>query len=159
MRLVITLCVMLFAAMSYGENWQRKAVEMYPQLGVSGSPQNIKYWALYKERMRTNPVFFKNPEWPVLLAKESGDQLKIQPTTPTPAPAPPESPEMAAGRKLYTAKCGRCHEAYNPGVGEMTWNRWLWKWKNRAGLTNDEYDQLMVYAKMVRESRTAKAGQ
>ncbi|MBM3889484.1 MAG: hypothetical protein FJ388_10195 [Verrucomicrobia bacterium] len=147
--------------MIHADDWQRKAVEMYPQLGISGSPQNAKYWALHKERLRTNPDFFKNPQWPFLLAKESGDLLKIQPVSPpaTPPGPPPESPEMAAGKKLYTAKCGRCHDTFYPGVEEMTWNRWIWKWKNRAGLSNDEYDQLMDYARRVRESRAAKTGQ
>ena len=159
-RWAVTLGVVLCAAVSYAEDWQRKAVEAYPQLGISGSPQNAKYWALHKERQRTNPDFFKNPQWPFLLAKESGELLKIQPVTPPATPAvPTESPEMVAGKKLYTAKCGRCHEAYNPGVEEMTWNRWLWKWKNKAGLTDDEYDQLMAYARRVREFRAAKAGQ
>ena len=160
-RWVVTLGVMLCAAMIYAEDWQRKAVEAYPQLGISGSAQNTKYWALHKERLRANPDFFKNPQWPFLLAKESGDFLKIQPVTPaaTRSGPPPESPEMAAGKKLYTAKCGRCHEAYTPGVDEMTWNRWIWKWKNRAGLSDSDYDQLMDYARRVRESRAAKTGQ
>lgn len=64
----------------------------------------------------------------------------------------PKDPEQA----LYEAKCGRCHEPFAPGVSEMTWNRWIWKWKDKARLTDEEYDRLMVYARREREARAAK---
>lgn len=63
--------------------------------------------------------------------------------------------EMSPDQKLYVAKCGRCHEAFSPGVSEMTWNRWIWKWKDKARLSDDEYDRLMAYARREREARQA----
>lgn len=156
------LGVMLLASTARAEDWQRKAVELYPQLGVSGSEFNKKFWSLYRQRMQTSPAYFNLPQWPVLLARECANQLASQAAVKTAAPAasaPPaaagassEPPEMIAGRKLLVAKCGRCHEPPNPRVEEMTWNRWVYKWRGRAQLTDDEYDQLNAYARKLRES-------
>lgn len=159
----IAVGMVLFASVALAQDWQRKAVELYPDLAVAGSPLNKKYRALYQERLRTNPAYFKLPQWPVLLAKESAAQLGVQPATAaaaapavapvsTAGPVASEPPEITAGRKLLITKCGRCHETPNARVEEMTWNRWLWKWRGRAELTDDEYERLAVYAKQVRES-------
>jgi cytochrome c2 len=156
------LCAFLFASAVHAEDWQRKAVELYPQLGVSGSDFNKKFWGLYQQRRQTNPAYFSIPQWPVLLARECEAQLKSQPAkTPSAAVAAAspaagasssEASEMLAGRKLLVAKCGRCHEPPNPRVDEMQWNRWVWKWRGRAQLSDDEYDQLNAYARRLRES-------
>ena len=157
------LGVALTVGAARGEDWQRKAVELYPQLGVSGSEFNTKYWNLYRQRKQTNPSYFNIPQWPVLLAKECSVQLGAQTAAKTPPPPPAaaapasgasssEPPEMIVGRKLLVAKCGRCHDPPNPRVEEAMWNRWLWKWRGRAQLTDDEYDQLSTYAKRLRES-------
>ncbi len=145
------------------EDWQRKAVEMYPQLGVQGSEFNKKFWGLYQQRKLSNPAYFNLPQWPVLLAKECANQLGPQAAAKNPATAPAtptvpaadassEPADMIAGRKLLVAKCGRCHEAPNPRVEASTWNRWVYKWRGRAQLTDDEYDQLNEYAKKLRAS-------
>ena len=154
------LGVMLLASAVRAEDWQRKAVEMYPQLGVSGSEFNKKFWSLYQQRRQTNPAYFSLPQWPVLLARECAGQLGSPIAAKTPpsaaaastAGASSEPPEMIAGRKLLVAKCGRCHEAPNPRVEEMTWNRWVWKYRGKAQLTDEEYDRLNAYAKRLRES-------
>lgn len=238
MRLAVIICVVLLGATARGEDWQRKAVQMYPQLGVLGSPLNKQFWAAYQDRQKADPAFFNDPKWPVYLAKHCAEQLAAV-ATPKPAPNPapaaptltsvslssaPNKDELAASEKLFEAKCGkchptpdaameepawnramqkwkdkaglsldefarlmryakavregqtggtkpaidpdmklliakcgRCHDTPNPAAEEMTWNRWMWKWKNRANLTNDEYDQLMAFARRVRESRQAKA--
>ncbi|MCC6356783.1 MAG: hypothetical protein IT577_23085 [Verrucomicrobiae bacterium] len=75
--------------------------------------------------------------------------------------APVASKEVAAkdadpDARLYVAKCGRCHEVYGAGVDEMTWNRWIWKWKDKARLSDEEYDRLMAYARREREARLAR---
>ncbi len=230
---ITVFCVVWATVAANAEDWQRKAVEMYPQLGVRDSAFNKKFWVLYRQREIADPEFVKNPQWPVVLAKECAAQLAAdaKPKTrlvvappvaktsaATPAAAPQEDPSKkmfvakcggchdapdagveekrwvgwlkkwsgkaklteeeydqlvayggrareatAAGglpvdpdKKLLIAKCGRCHDAPNPAAEEMTWTRWMWKWKDRAKLTNDEYDQLMTYAKRVREEREAK---
>ena len=164
MSWVAALCVACFAVTVLAEDWQRKAVELYPDLNVAGSPLNKKYRALYQERLRTNPGYFKIPQWPVLLAKEAAALSGAQPAAPQPpaaaaaAPVSTEPPEMIAGRKLLVAKCGRCHDAPNPRVDEMTWNRWVWKWRWKAELGDDEYERLMAYAKRLRETPPPAAG-
>jgi len=155
--------VMLLVTVALAEDWQRKAVELYPDLAVAGSPLNKKYRALYQERLRTNPGYFRLPQWPVLLARESAAQLAVQAVPqatqgPAASAAPTvdvvasEPPEITAGRKLLISKCGRCHETPNARVDEMTWNRWVWKWRGRAELTDEECQRLAGYAKYVRES-------
>ncbi len=160
---MVALGAVLITSVALAEDWQRKAVELYPDLAVSGSPLNKKYWALYRERVRTNPGYFKIPQWPVMLAKESATQIGAKPATaaavapsasasPKTVSADSEPPEITAGRKLLITKCGRCHETPNARVDAMTWNRWVWKWRGRAELTDEECEKLAVYAKHVRES-------
>ena len=155
---VVALCVMLSAVPAPAQDWQRKAVEMYPDLGVANSPINKKYHALRMERLRTNPGFFRLPQWPVLLAREAASQVGAQTAAQTPpataAPAataaPSEPPELVAGRKLLVAKCGRCHETPNARVEEMKWNRWVAKWRAKAELTDEEFRQLLEYGNRLR---------
>lgn len=157
----MVLGIVLSAGVSRAEDWQRKASEMYPQLAVAGSAFSKKFQKLRLRREADNPKFFDNLEWPVLLAKECAAELgaKAKPGAVPSAADKPGHPEMPADQKLYVARCGRCHEAYSPGVDEMTWNRWIWKWKDKARLTDDEYDQLMAYARREREARRAKMSQ
>ena len=155
---VVVLCLMLSVVLAAAQDWQRKAVELYPDLGVANSPINKKYRALYQERIRTNPGFFRLPQWPVLLAKEAATQVGAQASSQTPpAAAVPvaaadtsEPPEMVAGRKLLVAKCGRCHPTPNARMPEMQWNRAVAKWRTRAELTDDEFRQLLEYANRLR---------
>lgn len=177
--LLIWMLLCLAAGVSPAQDWQRKAIELYPQLGVAGSPFNQRFVAAYQERKETTPEFFANPQWPVLLARECAAyptpankaeagakpaQPEAKPATQTKPAEPPLSPELAAGKELYHAKCARCHDAYEPGpVAEMTWARWLYKWRDRAGLSDDQYGQLMQYGRLAREAfearRAARAAQ
>lgn len=164
--LIAALGVMLLVTVALAEDWQRKAVELYPDLGVANSPLNKKYRALYQERLRTNPAYFRLPQWPVLLAKEAFVQVGAQASTqaapvaaaPAAATIPPEPPEMVAGRKLLISKCGRCHDTPNARVEEMTWNRWMMKWRWKAELTDDQFQQLMDYANKLRATPPPAAG-
>ena len=96
MRQTLILCVLCFTAVVNAEDWQRKAVELYPQLGVAGSTFNTKFWALYQERLKSNPAFVNNPQWPVLLAQECAVQLPAQPD--------PQARIAAARRALLAAR-------------------------------------------------------
>ncbi|MCX6910526.1 MAG: hypothetical protein NTY01_21130 [Verrucomicrobia bacterium] len=163
----VTACAMVFAVAALAEDWQRKAVELYPDLGVAGSPLNKKYRALYQERIRTNPVFFRLPQWPVLLAKEAATQVGAQASTQTPPAAASspvagvdtsDPPEMVAGRKLLVTKCGRCHDTPNARMEEMKWNRAVAKWRSKAELTDDEFQRLLEYASRLRTTPPPAAG-
>ena len=78
--------------------------------------------------------------------------------SPPPAPsATPESPEMAAGKKLFQLKCCGCHDVPSPSrVEEGTWTRWMMKMRGKAKLTDAEYDQIMDYARRAREAYMLK---
>ena len=69
-------CVSVFAAPS-GADPQQRAIEMYPDLGVKGSPLNKKFLEEIKQRQQSNPAFFKDAEWPIKLAKDSAVALGI----------------------------------------------------------------------------------
>ena len=50
--------------------WQAKAIEKYPEIGVQGSELNKHFVEAYTERRKTTPALFKDPKWPLILADE-----------------------------------------------------------------------------------------
>lgn len=62
------------------EEAQRKALKLYPQLGVLNSPLNREFVARYKNYQATNKDFFRQPHWPLILAAESEEALKRSPS-------------------------------------------------------------------------------
>ncbi|MCX6906697.1 MAG: cytochrome c [Verrucomicrobia bacterium] len=164
----VVLGVALTVGTARAEDWQRKAVEMYPQLGVADSAFSKKFQQLRRQHELSDPNYFNNTQWPVLLAKECAGQLAPENRTKLPATAAPKastsnkspaSSAMSAGEKLYKAKCGRCHDFPNPGfVAEETWNRWMMRMRYTAGLSDEDYDRLMDYARSQREARQAQKG-
>ena len=165
--------VVLGVALSVGAaravDWQRKAVELYPQLGVSDSAFSKKFQQLRRQQELGNPDYFNNPQWPVLLAKECAGQLTAEAKPKTPAAAAPAaaapgktgtSPQLDPGEKLYQAKCGRCHDFPKPRfIAEETWNRWMMHMRYKAGLNDEQYDQLMDHAQSRRDAWQAKKAQ
>jgi len=69
------------------QEWQVKAVQKYPDLGVSGSALNKQFINAYNERRKADPAFFTNPQWPLMLANELAAQPG-QPASPPAAPSP-----------------------------------------------------------------------
>jgi hypothetical protein len=57
---------------------QRKAVELYPDLAISGSPLNQQFVARLKRYKAENAKFFAEPDWPIRLAKECDDAIKTK---------------------------------------------------------------------------------
>jgi hypothetical protein len=49
---------------------QKRAMAVYPALGVSGSPLNREFVARHKRYQTEKPDFFTDPEWPTKLAAE-----------------------------------------------------------------------------------------
>jgi hypothetical protein len=84
------------------QEWQRKAVSLFPELGVAGSEFNRLFLDRYRELERTSPQFQQEPSWPVLLAKRCADELQARslPQNSTGAvtavPLPPKTAENAA---------------------------------------------------------------
>jgi hypothetical protein len=50
------------------------------------------------------------------------------------------------GRKLYYAKCAKCHKFYNPAnYSDEEWNMWMGKMKKKAKLSDEQQAQLSLY--------------
>jgi hypothetical protein len=50
---------------------QRRAVALYPSLGVANTPLNREFIRHYIEYQRTRKEYFDDPEWPTKMAGES----------------------------------------------------------------------------------------
>ena len=78
------------SAQTTEEGWRAKALEVYPDIGKKDSPLNAKFVALYNERWKSDPDFFKNPKWPLLLANEVAiPSTPSAPAAATPGPSTP----------------------------------------------------------------------
>ena len=72
-------------------------------------------------------------------------------------PKTPPSPDPTIGGMLYQARCLHCHDLPNPGfISEKKWNRWMMRMRYTAGLSDEDYDLMMDYARREREARQAK---
>lgn len=61
--------------------------------------------------------------------------------------------ETAAGKKLYTEKCGRCHKSYKiEKYPEPAWNMWMNQMVSKTKLTQKEADLLIRYLQSLRAS-------
>jgi hypothetical protein len=58
------------------EEWQQKAVRLYPALGGAGSDLNLLFIKHYRELKASSPEFIQEPSWPVLLAKRCDEELR-----------------------------------------------------------------------------------
>gem|GEM_PF-4334959 len=52
------------------EEWQKKTVADFPDIGVSGSPMNLKFIQIVNALRVSNPAFFKTSNWPYLIAQQ-----------------------------------------------------------------------------------------
>lgn len=80
---ILTLCALLLGAhaQTTTQEWQAKAVEKYPELGVQGSALNKQFLDAHARRLKDSPAFFSDPQWPMKLADE------LATSEPKPAPA------------------------------------------------------------------------
>jgi len=61
------------------EEFKKKAVSVYPELGVAGTAVNREYVRRYKLYRSVNPAFFEEPDWPVRLAEMLAQDLGLDP--------------------------------------------------------------------------------
>ena len=54
---------------------QRRAVALYPQLAIAGSPLNRAFVARVHQCQTTRPRIFDNPDWPTQIAGECTQEL------------------------------------------------------------------------------------
>jgi hypothetical protein len=52
-----------------------EALRLYPALGIANTPLNDEFVARYNRYREEKPEFFRDPAWPVILAKECADFL------------------------------------------------------------------------------------
>lgn len=95
------------------KDWQRKAISLFPALGVAGSEFNQLFLRHHGELKKTSPQFMEEPSWPVLLAKRCADELRAP--APVAASAPlPTAPSDAPPASRLAIPTAPTHRA---GVG------------------------------------------
>lgn len=66
--------------------------------------------------------------------------------------------ELKDARKLYNAKCAKCHKFYDPAkYNEVEWQEWMRKMNQKAKLKAAQADLLKRYLDTFRQSQTATA--
>jgi cytochrome c553 len=66
--------------------------------------------------------------------------------------------EVTAGRKVYVAKCAKCHQFHDPkNYGEVDWVRWLDAMSRKAKLKPEQDELLRRYLDEYRAGRIPKA--
>ena len=76
-------------------------------------------------------------------------------------PAPPEPPldaasplsvgERNSARRIYLAKCARCHKFYNPAkYPDKAWRDWMDKMSRKAKLSPEQKELLVRYLDLYR---------
>lgn len=54
--------------------------------------------------------------------------------------------QFLAGKAIYVAKCGKCHNLKEPSRGNMEeWTKWIGRMAPKAKLTDDEKAQVTAY--------------
>ena len=65
--------------------------------------------------------------------------------------------DVAAGRKLYVAKCAKCHRFYQPkSYSEVDWGRWMELMSQKAKLKPEQDKLLRQYLDEYRAGRISK---
>jgi hypothetical protein len=65
--------------------------------------------------------------------------------------------EAAAARKVYVAKCAKCHKFYEPrNYSDADWTRWMGLMSQRAKLKADQAEGLKRYLAEYRAGTIAK---
>jgi hypothetical protein len=70
---------------------------------------------------------------------------------------PPD--DGSPGRKLYVAKCAKCHKFYDPAkYSDPEWQKWMVKMSKKSKLTPEQSEMLSQYIdQTLRQGRKANA--
>jgi len=61
--------------------------------------------------------------------------------------------ETKDAKKLYTAKCAKCHKFYDPtAYDQAEWEEWMQKMRKKSKLKPDQYALLSRYLEVLRGS-------
>src|SRR5438045_226869 len=86
-----------------------------------------------------------------LLCAAAGCQTKVPASRTPPTPDPARltgfsQEEISSAANLYTLKCGRCHQFYNPAqYNDVDWESWMRKMSKKARLKPEEQELLSRY--------------
>lgn len=58
------------------QEWQKRAIRLYPDLGIAGSEFNALFLRYFRELQESTPGFAQEPSWPMLLAQRCADELR-----------------------------------------------------------------------------------
>ncbi len=65
--------------------------------------------------------------------------------------------ELSRGEELYKIKCTKCHKLREPtDYDDEKWRIWMDKMKEKAHLSQDQYEQIARYCDAVRAKSAAK---
>jgi hypothetical protein len=65
--------------------------------------------------------------------------------------------EAEAARKVYVAKCAKCHRFYEPkSYSDADWNRWMGLMSQRSKLRNEQAERLKRYLEEYRAGKIDK---
>ena len=65
--------------------------------------------------------------------------------------------ETQSAKKLYNAKCAKCHKFYDPAnYNDVEWESWMKKMGKKAKLKSAQYDLLVRYLDTFRKKDSAK---
>lgn len=60
--------------------------------------------------------------------------------------APAASDEVTVARKLYAAKCAKCHQLYDPAkYTDAEWTKWMGKMSRKSKLKPEQQEMLSRY--------------
>jgi len=134
------------------QEWQRKAVSLFPELGVAGSEFNNLFLERFRKLQETSPAFLEEPSWPVLLAKRCDDELRQRIASPATAARSPTTAAPAGTRESDLPKAAAT-------VAPRT-NKWLsalsfivllglvswpaaWLWRCSRAFAGDETSRIL----------------
>ena len=66
--------------------------------------------------------------------------------------------EIVAAKKIYLAKCAKCHKLYDPASYANTeWESWMQKMGKKSKLKPEQYDLLARYLDTLRKKTSVKS--
>lgn len=106
---ITSITALLFASLALAQTtekeWRERAMEIFPELKRADSPLYAKITSLISERRQSDPDYFKNPRWPLLIAAEAVVPAAATPRGRKPA-VPPQVAKPAIPRRDSTRKPG-----------------------------------------------------
>src|SRR5687767_8071309 len=77
-RLLFSLALTSITAIAQNSStdYQKRAIELYPEIAKAGSVQNKRFLDAVATAKNQRPELFKSPEWPLTIAREIGGETE-----------------------------------------------------------------------------------